>query len=300
MSLLLGGLLGGVGQGMLSNAKISLDEEAELRKEAREDKKLSALTDREDKKLSAQMTIAEMKDNQQLRLLEAQIIKSEIQAGATERAAQIRANSMIQAIMAKGDAGSNKPTETDRKFMLAEEAIAGSNGLLPSELRELSLAQQRQQYTPNLAGQVLQGRGLLTQDNGKTFVLGGDGVSQIPVNAQDLPSLANRVTPAGDMLKQNEKALTEYNQYKLNGGKQQAQPNEQIGSMRLALDNGLKAVDAKLAERGLTPEAKAVLAAQRNAILDKQLELANGVLKGQQSTSGSQGIDAYANQFITP
>lgn len=315
MSLLLAGLAQGIGSGLSAYGKQQADEQeltrkeqqaarSELVKELLQDKRLAAQEALTEKRLASQEKIADQRNEQMLKQIEAGIIRSEIAAGASERAAQIRADATIRALMARDKAGS-KPSAEDLKFVRGIDAIAAKNEIEPELLGDLGRMQQTGQFTPRVAGEVLAGKGLLMQDGDSAFVLGGDGKTRIPVTASDLPYLARNVGETDSnysvkgLLMANKPALDEYNQYKLNGGKpQHTQSNEQIGSMRLALDNGLKAVDAKLKERGLTPEAKATLIAQRNAILDKQLELANSVIKGQQQTSGGSGLEALESLIV--
>lgn len=210
MSLLLAGLAQGIGSGLSAYGKQQADEQeitrkeqqaarSELVKELLQDKRLAAQEALTEKRLASQEKIADQRNEQMLKQMEANIIRSEIAAGATERAAQIRADAMIRALMARDRAGS-KPGDLGRM-------------------------QQTGQFTPRVAGEVLAGKGLLMQDGDSTFVLGGDGKTRIPVTAGDLPYLARNVGDADSnysvkgLLMANKPALDEYNNFRLNGGK---------------------------------------------------------------------------------
>ncbi len=290
MSLLLAGLAQGIGSGLSAYGKQQADEQeltrkeqqaarSELVKELLQDKRLAAQEALTEKRLASQEKIADQRNEQMLKQVEAGIIRSEIAAGASERAAQIRADATIRALMARDKAGS-KPSAEDLKFARGIDAIAAKNEIEPEYLQELGRMQQTHQHTPRVAANVLNGKGLLMQSEGGTFVLGGDGKTRIPVTASDLPYLARNVGNDDEkwsvkgLLEANKPALDEYNNYRMYGAKEYTHKDSRTAPVDIKRLQDINMAKIKLLDesrkdipRDLKPEEKSA----KNAEIDKQI-----------------------------
>lgn len=311
MSLLLAGLAQGIGSGLSAYSKQQADEQeltrkeqqaarSELVKELLQDKRLAAQEALTEKRLASQEKIAEQRNEQMLKQIEAGIIRSEIAAGASERAAQIRADATIRALMARDKAGS-KPSAEDLKFARGIDAIAAKNEIEPELLGDLGRMQQTGQFTPRVAANVLNSKGLLMQDGDSAFVLGGDGKTHIPVTASDLPYLARNVGNVDDnysvkgLLMANKPALDEYNNFRLNGGKD-TKTGSQAPTVyqQLQLFKEQRAILQDRYKQERNPETKAKYARDLRVLED-------GILAAQQAVSqqsGGSGLDALESLIV--
>ncbi len=317
MSLLLAGLAQGIGSGLSAYGKQQADEQeltrkeqqaarSELVKELLQDKRLAAQEALTEKRLASQEKIADQRNEQMLKQMEANIIRSEIAAGATERAAQIRADATIRALMARDKAGS-KPSAEDLKFARGIDAIAAKNGIEPEYLQELGRVQQTHQYTPNVAKHGLIAKGLLIQDGNGMYVTGGDGYTQVPVSESDLPYLAGKYSSQHNslqvqkILEANKQVLDEYNNFRLYGAKEYTHKDGRLSSVDIKRMQDININNLKLLEeerknipRDLKPEERA----KKIADIDKQMARLRQETIGMKSGGLLYGLNPVQAEFM--